>query len=166
MNPGKKLGVRDTVTWCQDDTVTSYLQVFRIPGKNWFVLLSPDNQWGFEHEGKFLPFATPSSCMPLLPMLDRPHSEMADLIKAKLHETGRGDKLIETFPFDFLIQCALTQETSYWPMLAVQWLENGYPLSESILVDLKHIPDNKRYSQNLRHRTKHLIKKHTVAGYL
>lgn len=145
--------------------MTSYLQVFRLPGKNWFVLLSPDNQWGLEHEGKFLPFTTPSSCMPLLLMLDRPHSEMVDLIKARLHETGRGDGLIETFPFDFLIQCALTQGNSYWPMLAVQWLENGYPRSDQMISALKHIPDDKRYSQNLRHRVKRLIENYSMIGH-
>ena len=137
------------------------VRVFQIPGKNWFVLLSSDNQWGLEHEGRFLPFSTPSSCMPLLPMLVWSHSEMLNLIKTKLQEAH----LVEAFPFDLLIQRALTWGDSYWPLLAVQWLENGYPHSESILVDLKHIPEDKRYSQNLRHRVKHLIKKYSMVGH-
>lgn len=133
-----------------------YLPIFQMPGKAWFVLLAADNPWGCEHEGRFLPFTTPSNCMPLLPLLERPYSEVAELIQIKLGEAAKDVNLIETFPFDLLIHHALTWETPYWPLLAVQWLEAGCPLSDQSVTDLK------RHSQSLRHRAQRLINQHTV----
>lgn len=143
-------------------SANDYLPVLQMPGKEWFVLLGAGQQWGFEREGRFLPFVTPSSCMPLLPMLERSHSAIVNLIQAKLCEAGQADNLIATFPFDLLIQRALTWEDSYWPLLAVQWLEAGYPMSDRFVIDLKQIVEDKHYSQNLRHRAQHLIKPHTT----
>jgi hypothetical protein len=145
-----------------DSSARDYLPVFQMPDKAWLVLLGADNQWGFEHEGRFLQFITASSCMPLLPMLERSYSEAIELIRAKLRETGKDENLIETFPFDLLIQRALTWETSYWPLLAVQWLEAGYPLSDQFIIDLKQLVEDKHHSQNLRHRAMHLIERYTA----
>ena len=136
--------------------------VFQMPGKEWFVLLGADNQWGFEREGQFLPFTTSSSCMPLLPLLEKPYAEVVELIQAKLREAGKAENLTEAFPFDLLIQRALTWETSYWPSLAVRWLETDYPLSDQTVIDLRRIGKDKHYDQNLRHRAQHLIERHTA----
>lgn len=100
--------------------------------------------------------------MPLLPLLERSYSEAVELIQAKLREAGKAENLTEAFPFDLLMQCALTWETSYWPSLAVQWLEADYPLSDQSVIDLRRIMKDKRYSQSLRHRAQHLIERHAV----
>jgi hypothetical protein len=155
-------GLKVGTSRMDDSSASNYLPIFQIPSKESFVSLGTDNQWGLEHEGRFLSFTTPSNCMPLLPMLESPYSEVVELIHAKLHEAGKDEHLIETFPFDLLIQSALTWETSYWPLLAVQWLEAGYPVSDESAIHLKPAAEDNHCSQNLRHRAKHLIERHAT----
>lgn len=139
----------------------NYIRVFSIHGQNWSVLLSRDNQWGFEYEGEFRSFETPAGCLPLLPLLEISYSQAIEVVRAGLRQAGVDGLGVESFPFEQLMQRALTWETSYWPTLAVEWLENGYPLSNQFKAALEQITIDKRYSQNLRHRAAHLIKQHS-----
>jgi hypothetical protein len=149
-----------------ETSLDSCLQVFHVSGKTGFVWLNRDNQWGFERDGEFHRFATPTSCMFLLPLLQSSYPENVAVIRTGMRNVGMDDDgLVTSFPFDAIVICALTWEDSYWPLLAVQWLENGYPLSDPITIALRHIPEDKRYSQNLRHRAKHLIKKYSMVGH-
>jgi hypothetical protein len=100
-----------------------------------------------------------------LPLLESSYLEIIEVIRQGLHHVRVDDEVASSFPFETVILCALTLSTSYWPVLAVQWLENGYPLSDPITIALNHIPEDKRYSQNLRHRIKHLIKKYSMVGH-
>ena len=139
----------------------TYVQVFSIPGKSWWVvLLLPQNVWGMEKEDRFVEFTTPNQCMPLLPMLEFTYSQALEMIRQGIQQTDVSPKLLEDFPFDNILYLALTWPTHYWPSLAVTWLEEGYPISEELINLLKITHENKTYPQRLRHRSMRLINRH------
>ncbi len=132
--------------------------VFRIPNKHWWVLLSPTSEWGFEKEAEFIPFTAPEACMPLLPLLELTYEASCDLIREGLQQSTGDRLMLETFPFSNILQLALKWDTEYWPSLAVQWLESGYPISAELLECLGELQDRKKFSQHLRHQAMRLIK--------
>ena len=135
-----------------------------MPRKNWALLLTSENEWGFEIREQFHPAKTSHDCMPLLPILEGSYVDAVAVIQAGLTAIGADLNLIKTFPFDQIIQRALIWENSYWPTLAVQWLENGYPVAEQFLDALEHIPQAKQYSQQLRHRVQRLLKQYRTSN--
>lgn len=137
-----------------------------MPRKNWALLLTSENEWGFEIREQFHPAKTPHDCMPLLPILEESYGDVVAVIQTGLTSIGADAHLIKMFPFDHVIQRALTWETSYWPMLAVQWLENGYPVAGEFLVALERIPQVKQYTQPLRHRVQRFLKQYRTSKSL
>src|SRR5688500_20291702 len=107
--------------------------VFKLPQKEWWILISLDGQWGYEQENRFIAFTSPLTCIPLLPLLELSYPEAVASIQQGLNQAGVNLNLLSTFPFNHTLQLALNWNTEYWPSLAVKWLENGYPISEEFV---------------------------------
>ncbi len=135
-------------------------QVFHVSKKKWWVLLTQDGKWGFEKEAKFVEFTTPSMCIPLLPLLELPRSEAVELVCEELKRISVDPEVANSFPFYNIVHLALCWKTDYWPMLAVDWLESGYPISEEFVDCLSELQSKKSFSQSLRHRAGRLIKRY------
>lgn len=132
--------------------------VFRIPDKEWWILLSPNLEWGLEKEEEFREFAVPETCMSLLPLLELTYTTSCNMIYEGLQQASLGRELLQTFPFSNVLQLALNWKTEYWASLAVKWLESGYPISVELLSCLEKLQNKKEFSQQLRHRAMRLIK--------
>jgi hypothetical protein len=141
-------------------SIASYHSIFKLPQKEWWVLLSLDNQWGYEKESRFISFTSPPACIPLLPLLELSYPEAVTSIQQSLNQAGVNLNLLNTFPFNDILYLALNWETEYWASLAVKWLENGYPVSEEFVSCLKMWQEEKKHSQALRHRAGRLIKQY------
>ncbi|GIM92420.1 hypothetical protein Ato02nite_042130 [Paractinoplanes toevensis] len=61
-------------------------------------------------------------------------------------------------PLPALVRFALTAWGEYWPALALDWLESGWPIQELLDV-LAEMKDSRELSQPLRHRAAHLWRK-------
>ena len=86
--------------------------------------------------------------MPLLPLLELP-----------LTEIKRGYSKISEDELIDLVSYALDWEMKdYWQSLSIEWIENGLPMTEDIMKKLEIIPNDKGYSQKLRHIVKKLLK--------
>lgn len=59
-------------------------------------------------------------------------------ISEALAKSGLPVNVIRTFPFDSIMLTAL-KSTSYWQGLAVKWLEDGYPMSAEIALQLPEL---------------------------
>ena len=128
--------------------------VFRIPGKEWFVRHSVEHGWGCPSgDGPFW-FSEKGNFMPLLPLLEMPWPAATNLVQEAI-ERHAG---VTAFPFDSTVLCALAWPTEHWPTMAVQWLEQGFPLSEEATMYLETISRNKAMPQRLRHRCLALVK--------
>lgn len=141
-------------------TTSGYHSIFQLPQKKWWVLLSLDNQWGYEKENEFIALTSLPVCIPLLPLLELSHPEAVTSIQQGLHQAGVNLNLLSTFPFNYILQLALSWSTDYWPSLAVKWLEHGYPISEELVNCLKTWQEEKKHSQTLRHKAGRLIKQY------
>jgi len=135
-----------------------YREVFRLPEKRFAVLLSLESVRGIEQQGMFHPLTTPDRCIPLLPMLELSYEQAMSRIREELQKIDRDPQFAAHFPFDLVIMCALTWPTDYWPSLAIQWFEAGYPISEAHRDALQQMGVNKNYPQRLRHRVLRLLK--------
>lgn len=127
--------------------------VFRIPGKEWYVQHSQENGWGCESGDGPHWFYMRGNYVPLLPLLDTPRPKAKELVA----QASSMHVVLAPFPFEDFIVTALHWPTEYWPMLAVQWLEQDFPLSPSVAECLKCISNNKETSQRLRHRAFGLV---------
>jgi len=87
--------------------------------------------------------------MPLVTLLELPLSEIKRIYTN-----------IEEYELIDLINYALDWKTKdYWQALSVEWIESGIPIIESTKNKLEKIPNDKGYSQKLRHKVQKLLNK-------
>lgn len=136
------------------------IDVFRMPGKQYSVTYAKDPGWGCRTASGKLWFQQVGNLTPLLPLLELPFSEAYEIVRSGVECANLEEKALETFPFEGIVACAITWETEGWLMGVMDWLEQGYPLTERLASLLRAIPNNKKkYSQQVRHRAFSLVKK-------
>jgi hypothetical protein len=102
------------------------------------------NRWSNAEESRKL--------MSLLPLLEYGYPEGSDLL---LNNTTLGQNNLVA-----LIEYALNWPTSGgWSLLAIEWLENGFPMNTEIAESLLANSKDKKYSQNERHRAQKMASK-------
>ncbi len=74
------------------------------------------------HANKFVAFYV---------LLESPFREVVALLKASLQKCGLPATVIQSFPFDQLLESALAHK-GYWGQLANAWLDDGYPPNDKI----------------------------------
>ena len=91
--------------------------------------------------------------MSLLPLLEYGYPRGAELIRSHGHLPA--DELVH------LIEFALQWPTGGgWSLLAVEWMEKGFPLNDRICeLLLKNSQNKQKYKQNERHRVFRLAKR-------
>ena len=89
--------------------------------------------------------------MVLLPLLEYRYPKGAEFLYNKT--------ILGHIQLEKLIEYALDWPTGGgWSMLAVEWLENGFPMNEKISETLLLNSQNKKkYSQNERHRAQKMV---------
>lgn len=104
------------------------------------------NRWSDAEEGRKL--------MALLPRLEYGHPTGSELLKKYTS--------FDQSNLASLIEYALKWPTGGgWSLLAIEWLENGFPIN-SAMADalLENSKIKKKYSQNERHRAQKLVSKY------
>lgn len=102
------------------------------------------NRWSNAEESRKL--------MALLPLLEYGYLNGSELLN--------NNASLETVNLDSLIEYALNWPTSGgWSLLAIEWLENGFPISAAMADSLMANSKDKKYSQNERHRAQKLVSK-------
>lgn len=94
----------------------------------------------------------------LLPCLEQPFPHELELIRKGLKDVGLGEEFCALFPFQDLVSYSLTEGTEYWAGLAITWLEQKLPINQRVGTALHEATRAARFSQNLRHRARRLIK--------
>lgn len=129
-----------------------WTRVFRLPDKEWWILCSSEQKWGYARQEHFVAFGTPIDCMPLLPMLEGSYAQAVALVLDGLKYAGLPSNQLNSFPFQEMVHLALSWETEYWVALGVKWLETGYPLSNDLSAQVRKVGANKGFTIQLRHR--------------
>jgi len=124
------------------------LAVFRLPGKTWSVCFSKEHGWGYETEIGPAWLVNKPSVIPFLPLLEMTWPAA----QVKVGEAASACEIADKFPFEAVVLTALDWETQYWPSLAVEWLEQGFPVSTASLPKLLALASNKVVPQKVRHR--------------
>lgn len=133
--------------------------ILKIPGKDWFILLTHTGEWAADHPNGFVIFTSPKTCMCLLSILDNSFDEINLLVEDSLLSIGIDKSEIKSFPYTDTLICALQWETDYWPSLAIQWLEDGFPLTDELIDNLVSISKG-NLAQNLKHGALRLVKQY------
>lgn len=113
--------------------------------------------WGILVGDQFKAVDSIKSSTSLLPLLEIEYNDFQDQLGKIVREL---DLSMDSFPYKLLLINALSYPTSYWPELAISWLENSEFTDEEILQALYVIINNKSYGQHLRQRSKKIIKKY------
>jgi hypothetical protein len=110
--------------------------------------LDEDDRWIVWGGADGLEHAASERLVWLLPLLERPYSE----IQRAVAGDGRGEWLLPV-----LVRRALSWPTPYWPSRAIGWLETGFPIA-GCTDELAAIETNRTLPQALRDRARHLAR--------
>ncbi|HJV73051.1 MAG TPA: hypothetical protein VJ654_02415 [Noviherbaspirillum sp.] len=135
------------------------VDVFQIPRKTWSVRYSQEHGWGCITGDGPLWFKKRGIYMPLLPLLEFEHDEVRDMVENGVMQSGLAPAAAKEFPYSELITYALSWETDYWPGDAIKWLERGFPLNQETATALRHLVEDGRRGQRLRHSARALLKR-------
>jgi len=133
-------------------------QVFQIPGKKWWVLVTSNGKWGMCRDDRFLAFTSIESVMPLLPLLELSYVDVEELICGGLKRHKIDIRVMDSFPYEYLLCCALTWPTDYWTSLALSWLEEGCPTTKEILACLEVALEKDSLSQKNKHLARKIMR--------
>jgi hypothetical protein len=135
------------------------VDVFQIPGKNWWVRYSEDHGWGCITGDGPLWFKERGIFMPLLPLLEMEQNVVRALVSHGVKAANVPPAAEEDFPYRELITYALNWETDGWPGDAIKWLEGGFPLNRDIANALEELSHDGRRGQSLRHSARAMVKR-------
>jgi hypothetical protein len=99
------------------------------------------------------------SYMPLLVLLEHPLSVVESQLQPALMSAGISSEQRASISLERLVLFALTSWGSYWPALAVSWLEAGMPITSELAQILESLSQDKRLEQSVRHRAFALAKR-------
>jgi hypothetical protein len=122
--------------------------VVSINGQGVMLGIDSDGSWQVADGEQVRGPAVGGNLMMLLPLLERPYQQIADLVAADC--PGR--------LWDGLLGFALDWPTEYWPGLAMTWVEEGYPVAP-VRDALAVVKGDPRRSQPLRHRALRLCRR-------
>jgi hypothetical protein len=100
------------------------------------------------------------SYVPLLPLLELPHRDVAQCLRQAFLDFGLRDADFGSISLRDLVVFALRSESDYWAGLAVRWLADGFPIDEAIVRAGDQMVEAKRGTQSDRHTLFRLIRRH------
>ena len=92
----------------------------------------------------------------LLPLLEKPFETAALDLPDAVRTLSKKYRLTTEVTLQPLVVTALASHSEYWAGLALQWLEDGFPLDLELTVLLAHCSENQTLSQAHRHRARRL----------
>lgn len=98
--------------------------------------------------------------LPLLPLLELPRREVADGLRKAFRDFGLTDAEFERVSLRDLVIFALRSESEYWAGLAVRWLDDGFPMDETVARAGDEMVAAKRGTQADRHTLFRLIRRY------
>lgn len=96
--------------------------------------------------------ASRQNYVPLLALLEHPQPEVESQLQSGLVSVGISSESRAAISLEGLVTFALNCWGSYWPSLAVSWLEGGMPVTRGIMKALESASSNKGLPQSVRHR--------------
>jgi hypothetical protein len=98
--------------------------------------------------------------VPLLPLLELSHRDVAQSLRQSFREAGLREADFERISLRDLLVFALRSESNYWVGLAVRWLADGFPIDEAIVRAGDEMVESKRGTQADRHMLFKLIRRY------
>ncbi len=98
--------------------------------------------------------------VPLFPLLEVPHREVADGLRQAFTDSDLSDADFERVSLRDLVVFALRSESDYWAGLAVRWLADGFPIDETVVRAGDEMVAAKRGTQADRQTLFRLIRRH------
>lgn len=131
--------------------------IFKFPEDDIELYCNNTGNWSFENNGEHKSLSDEGNSIVLLPLLEKDYAEVLTLLDSLAEKENVDAINVAKFPFDNVILTALNWYSSYWPNLAIGWLEKGYPLKRKFITPIENIIEDKSYDQKLRHRSRRLI---------
>jgi len=111
----------------------------------------PEGFSGLFHRMGYLPF---------LPRLELPRREVAVGLRQAFSDSGLSDAEFQRVSLRDLVVFALRSESDYWAGLAVRWLDDGFPIDETVMRAGDEMVAAKRGTQADRHTLFRLIRRY------
>ncbi|WP_226501845.1 hypothetical protein [Pseudomonas sp. MWU16-30322] len=92
----------------------------------------------------------------LLPLLEKPFEAAAIDLPDSVKILQKKHTLPAQISLQQLVLTALASHSEYWAGLALQWLEDGFPLDFELTEMLAFCAENKALPQSHRHRARRL----------
>jgi hypothetical protein len=97
--------------------------------------------------------------VPFLPLLELPHTQVTVELRGSFLAHGLTDSDYQSVSLSELVAFALRSSSNYWLGLAVRWLEDGFPVDETIAQACDEMISAKRGSQADRHAAFRMIRR-------
>ena len=137
---------------------SSYIKLLEINSVE--IGISKDRNWVFTKGKNVYEFINhrQSEFILWLPILETPYLSFLSTVNTALKDMQLNSNLVESFPITQILATALRSDSEYWVKLALNWCDDIDDLRNQA-EDLVHIMKNEKYSQQVRHHAKRLMKK-------
>jgi hypothetical protein len=105
------------------------------------------------------------SIVPLLALLEYPYAEVSENLKPALVQAGFSDVQLKKLSLDRFVSSVLTDSTPYWIDKALDWIEQGLPITQSIEEAIAVIQKAHHLPQHTRHKANRILNKHVNEQY-
>lgn len=118
------------------DVIIKHIAIFKRPYDRQTIGITENGFWCVSNDGNIWEFTEEKHAYVFYLLLYTPLKQIIQLIKDGLKLKKLPSKIIVTFPFDELILLAI--KSSFWCHLAMNWVEEGYPLNDEMKLALCH----------------------------
>jgi hypothetical protein len=132
---------------------SSYVSAFVIPSNSLEVIYW-NKLWGFIKDNQFFSFSEVHDCLYALPLLETEPTKVTTLIRDTCERMSTTE---DSFPIRNIVLKAL-KESEYYYKIGVSWIESGFPYDQGILTQIESRINDKKLSQDTRHRSRQLLK--------
>ncbi len=114
--------------------------------------ITESGQWVYSFGNGLLPITAAHDLAHLFHFLERSEMEFQGLLRMSLLTMGLSMETVDTFPCDLLVSGAIGSRNTYWSSRALNWLEEGMPMTIAIAEALDEFVSAKHGTQRDRHR--------------
>jgi hypothetical protein len=105
------------------------------------------------------------SFVPLLALLEHPYAEVSAKFKPTLVQAGFSDLQVQKLSLDRFVSSVLLASSSYWIDKALDWIDQGLPITQSIEEAIAVIQKEHHLPQHTRHKANRILTKHINEHY-
>jgi hypothetical protein len=105
------------------------------------------------------------SIVPLLALLEHSYADVSENLKPAFVQAGFSDLQIQKVSLDRFASSVLSASSSYWIDKALDWIDQGLPITQAIEEAIAVIQEGQYLPQHTRHKANRILTKHVNEQY-